>query len=96
MIKFENRDKLSMRDKNDIRVKIKRHVQIFENVLYVLKIDINLLFIIILNCHEFLINFDNQSVKIIDKRINKIVIRKRARKDLYELTIYILNKIFLL
>ena len=67
-----------------------------KNVLYILEIDINLLSIIILNYYKFLINFNNQSIKIIDKRINKIVIYKRAQNSLYELIIYILNRALIL
>ena len=49
----------------------------------------------ILNRREFLINFDNQNIKIIDKKINKIVVYKRVYENLYKLIMYISNKTFL-
>ena len=69
-MKFKNRGELSIKNKGDIRIKIKRQYQTIKNVLYILDISVNLLFIIALNRREFLISFRNRNIKIIDKRSN--------------------------
>ncbi len=59
-----------------------------KDVLYISDIDVNLLFIMALNRRDFLVNFDNQKIQIINKRTNKIVVFKHAKNGLYELIDY--------
>ncbi len=87
-MKFDNRDQLSMRDRDDIRIRLESSIQTIKDVLYVSDIDINLLSIMTLNRRDFLVNFDNQKIQIIDKRTNKIVASKHAKNGLYELIDY--------
>ena len=49
-------------------------------------IKVNLLFIIAFDKREFLIYFDNQIIRIINKRINNVVVFDYVKDDLYELT----------
>ena len=66
-----------------------------KNVFYVSNIEINLLFIIVFNKCEFLIYFDNQIIRIIDKKINNVVVFDYVKNDLYELINCNFDKIFI-
>ena len=83
-----------MRGKGDIQVRIERKVQTMKNVLYVSGINVNLLSIIALDRRGFLVTFGNQTVKVIDKRTNKVAALGRARNGLYELNDCTSNKAF--
>ena len=50
-----------------------------------LDINVNLLSIIVLDYRGFLIYFENKKIRIIDKRINKIVVYGYIKDGLYKL-----------
>ena len=85
IMKFDNQDELSYKDINDIHIRIDRQTQILKNIFYVLNIKVNLLFIIAFNKREFLIYFDNQIIRIINKRTNNIVVLDHIKNGFYEL-----------
>ena len=67
-----------------------------KNILYILNINVNLLFIKILNCRDFIVNFDKNVINIIDKYNNNVVTRDHIKNDFYKLTKYFFDKIFIL
>ena len=64
-------------------------------MLYISKININLLSIIALNRREFIIFFKSQRITITNQRINSTITHKCAINDLYKLTNSISNKAFI-
>ena len=64
-------------------------------MLYISNIRINLLFIIAFNKREFLIYFDNQIIRIINKKTNNIVVLDHIKNNFYELINYNFNKTFI-
>ena len=93
-MKFANKKKISIKIKNIIRIQIKNRKQFITNILYVLNIKKNLLFIKTLIKKNYKIRFINIKIKIINKIIKLIIAKKRIRNDLYQLTKIIINKIF--
>ena len=67
-----------------------------KNVLYISNIDINLLFIKILNRRDFIVNFDKNVINIINKYNNNVITRDYMKNDFYKLIKYFFDKIFVL
>ena len=82
-VKFDNKEILPSRDKDTIRVRMRRHIQIINDILYMPEIDSNLLFIIALNKKSYEIRFNNMRVKIINIAIGRTVTIGKARNGLY-------------
>ena len=66
-----------------------------KNIFYISNIEINLLFIIVFNKREFLIYFDNQMIRIINKKINNIVAFDYVKNNFYKLIDYNFDKTFI-
>ena len=64
-------------------------------MLYMLDINVNLLSIIALNYRGFLIYFENKKIRIIDERINKIVVYNYIKDGLYKLIKFYLDRAFI-
>ena len=64
-------------------------------MLYMLDIDINLLFIIVLNRRDFLIYFGNKKIRIIDERISKIIVYSYIKDGLYKLIKFYVDRAFI-
>ena len=64
------------------------------DVLYMPEISVNLLSIIALDRREYTVIFGGQSVKIVDKQINRTVARGHVSDGLYELTDCASNRAF--
>ena len=58
-------------------------------------INVNLLSIIVLNYRGFLIYFENKKIRIIDERINKIVVYNYIKDGLYKLIKFYLDRAFI-
>ena len=95
-MKFYNQNELSYKDINDIRIRVDRQTQILKNVFYILNIKINLLFIIAFNKRKFLIYFNNQIIRIINKKTNNVIAFNYIKNNFYELTDCNFNKTFIL
>ncbi len=85
VVEFCNRGQLPVRGRGDIRIRLGSSIQTMKDVLYVPDIGVNLLSIMALDRRDFLVNFGNQEVQIIDKRTNEIVASGHAKNGLYEL-----------
>ena len=96
IIKFDNRKKLLIREKSDIQIRFNYYKQMLKNALYILNININLLFIKILNYRDFIVNFDKNIINIINKYNNNVITRDYIKNDFYKLTKYFFDKIFML
>ena len=64
-------------------------------MLYMLGINVNLLFIIVLNYRDFLIYFENKKIRIIDKKTSKIVVYSYIKNDLYKLIKFYIDRAFI-
>ena len=95
IVKFGNKEILFSRDKDTIRIRIKRYIQIINNILYMSKINSNLLFIIALNKKDYKVRFSNIRVKIINIVIERIVTIGKIRNNLYQITKSTSNKAFI-
>ena len=58
-------------------------------------ISVNLLSIIALNRREYIVIFEDQLVKIVDKYINKTIARDHVLDGLYKLTNYKSDRAFI-
>ena len=58
-------------------------------------INVNLLSIIALDRRGFLIYFENKKIRIIDKRINKIVVYNHIKDGLYKLIKSYIDRAFI-
>ena len=86
LVEFGDQGELLVTERGTIQVRIRRYLQIMRDVLYVPGISVNLLSIIALDRREYTVIFGGQSVKIVDKHINKTVARGYVSDGLYELT----------